>query len=235
MVKCKKCKKYVAKDSELIKCIECNGTFHKLCTNPAINVGNEFICTNCGAQGTINANAGNAAAGGSGSQGPNPENIPEMKQILNEINNKISIMYVMKKDMETLTQSTEFLSNKYDELISLHLELGKKLKENENKLNEVINKNTYLEKCNRALEHRIQEIEQKEKNCNIELFGLEMKKDENIGITLKTIAEKLNTNCENIEKVWRLPNRKDSKPANVIVKFIRQTYRDEWLQKKKPY
>lgn len=226
MVQCKKCKKYVAKDSELVKCNDCNGIFHKLCTNPAINVGNTFICTSCEA---------NATTGGSGSQGPNPENIPEMKQILNEINNKISIMYVMKKDMETLTQSTEFLSNKYDELISLHLELGKKLKENENKLNDVINKNTYLEKCNRALEYRIQEIEQREKNYNIELFGIEMIKDENIETTVKTIADKLNMNGENIEKVWRLPNRKDSKPANVIVKFTRQFYRDEWLQKKKTF
>jgi len=72
-------------------------------------------------------------------------------------------MYVMKKDMEALTRSTEFLSTKYDELISLNMDLGKKIKENENKLAEVINKNTYLEKCNRALEYRIQEIEQTEK------------------------------------------------------------------------
>lgn len=231
MVLCRICRRSVAKNgTEVCKCSDCGGNYHKNCVNvnPAIEVGNAWICSTCDTTDNPSDTAANSGApGGAGSQGP------EFKQVLSEINTKISIMYTMKKDLETLTQSTEFLSNKYDELVKMHLELLKKLKNNENKLTEVINKNTFLEKYNQSLEYRIQELEQIDKNCNIELYGIDHNHEENVEKIVEKIASKLNTKTENIEKIWRLPKRKDTKPSNVIIRFTRQTFRDEWLKRKK--
>ncbi|KAF9790152.1 hypothetical protein SFRURICE_020890, partial [Spodoptera frugiperda] len=109
----------------------------------------------------------------------------------------------------------------------------------ENKMKAMEQRNVYLEKCNSALEERVNDLEKLEKEKNIEIAGLMKNKDEeNVKEVVKEVALKLCLNPEDIESAERLgssnkPKTGVERPRPIVVKLRSKQARDQWLQKRK--
>ncbi|XP_073947852.1 uncharacterized protein, partial [Choristoneura fumiferana] len=97
------------------------------------------------------------------------------------------------------------------------------------------NKNIYLEKCNKALEERVQELETREKEKNLEIHGLDTQSNENTKSIVQELAQKLNLNPKDVDDAQRVGQEKPdiTKPKIVLVKLRSKTARDSWLQIRK--
>ncbi|KAG7312525.1 hypothetical protein JYU34_002048 [Plutella xylostella] len=80
-------------------------------------------------------------------------------------------------------------------------------------------------------------MEQKEKERNVEIVGLEKQDNENLPLVISNIAEKLNLNPKDIEEVKRVGSEKvgekQNRPRPVIVTLRSKTARDIWIKQRK--
>ncbi|CAB3234886.1 unnamed protein product [Arctia plantaginis] len=139
------------------------------------------------------------------------------ENVLAEVNKKLAVIYNLEKKIEELTNSVEFYADMYQTLLDFKEESQKKMKTLEQK-------NVYLEKCNKALEERVQELEMKDKEKNIEIHGLEKHENENTKLVVQKMAQKLNLDPNDIEEAQReLENLLQSVPASDSVIVIGDT------------
>ncbi|CAH1286864.1 unnamed protein product [Chrysodeixis includens] len=87
------------------------------------------------------------------------------EKLLEEVNEKLAIVFVMKKTLESMSEDISFYAEKYQELIMEKEKTDKKIKSLENK-------NVHLETVNKALEERITYLEIREREKNVEIFGV---------------------------------------------------------------
>ncbi|CAK1597601.1 unnamed protein product [Parnassius mnemosyne] len=222
MVQCKKCKQYVSlSKDEVIKCKgSCESVFHKKCVRNLKKHMQKEICEEC-------------------QKNESPERISKpmidvdlsktsVEMLLGEVNKKLEIIYKMERSIEELKDTVDFYAEQYQSIIEFKEEAERKIKSLENK-------NTYLEKCNKAMEERILEIEQREKENNIEIAGLEMQNNEQILEVVNVIAEKYNLCKADIVDVKRVgrPKPERTKPQPVIVTLRSRSARDKWLSLRK--
>lgn len=138
----------------------------------------------------------------------------------------------MKKSSEELEQSVDYLGSKLEKLDQFRQENVEFTKKQENRLKDLMQRNTYLEKCNRALEERVGLIEQKELELNIELINVQKQDGFSTLEQVQKIAKELSLDIEDIEKAWRVGDEsKESRP--IVVKLKTQTARTKWLKCRK--
>lgn len=212
MVQCKKCNKFVAaaKD-EIIKCKgTCEAVFHKKC---AAKIVKNEKCEDC------------VSTPLSELSSLDDSNI---RSILADMNKKMDIMFNMEKKLSELTDLVDFISEKYDKMCELQTQ-------NEKKLRALENKNAYLEKCNKSLEERINELEEKDKEKKVELAGVEKTSNEDIHKVVTQIAQKLKLNPSEIEHAERVGREKPGteKPLPVVVTLKTKLARNKWLEMRK--
>ncbi|VVD01230.1 unnamed protein product, partial [Leptidea sinapis] len=75
--------------------------------------------------------------------------------------------------------------------------------ESQKKIKALEQKNIYLEKCNKALEERVQDLEVKEKEKEIEIHRIEEKTNENTISVVQGVAKILNVSPDDIEDAMR--------------------------------
>ncbi|KAJ8731635.1 hypothetical protein PYW07_004799 [Mythimna separata] len=226
MVQCKKCKLFVslAKD-DLLKCKgACEAVYHRKCVQSSKQFLLTAICDDCQAAKSSPVHVKSA-------QGTKPPaNTCEVsgENVLADINKKLEVLYSVEKKIVDLTTTVEFYSEMYQSLMEFKEESQKKIKSLEQK-------NIYLEKCNKALEERVQELEIKETEKNIELHGLEMYNQENVKSVVENLAKKLNLNPNEIEDAQRVGREKpdETKPKVVLVKLRSKTARNNWISARK--
>lgn len=141
----------------------------------------------------------------------------------------------MNKTNTGLEESVDYLGSKYSELEKSKQECSETLKKHENRLNDLSQRNIYLEKCNKALEERVGLLEQKELNLNIELVNVEKQEGENTLEVVKKIADKLNLSPDNVGSAWRVRGPEKKGPRPVIVTLKSSASRSEWLKCRKTY
>lgn len=209
---------------DIVKCKgACEAVFHKRCVQ-----SNKFmltaICDDC-------QSAKSSPAQAKSAQGPklaiNPSEVSG-EDVLAEINKKLEVLYSVEKKIVDLTANVEFYSEMYQSLMEYKEESQKKMKSLEQK-------NGYLEKCNKALEERIQELEVRESEKNIEIHGLEMHTQENVKSVVVELAKTLNLNPNDIEDAQRVGREKpgETKPKIVLVKLRSKSARNNWMLAKK--
>lgn len=226
MVQCKKCKLFVSltKD-DIVKCKgPCDAVYHKKCVQSNKQLLATGTCDDC-------QQARGSPVQAKPSQDPKPAiNASETSDdnVLVEINKKLEVLFSVEKKIVDLTATVEFYSEMYQALIEYKAESQKKIKSLEQK-------NVYLEKCNTALEERVQELEVREKEKNIEIHGLEMQNQENIISVVGDLAKKLNLNVNDIEDAQRVGQTKldDTKPKVVLVALRSKSARNEWMLARK--
>ncbi|KAJ2952411.1 hypothetical protein O0L34_g6718 [Tuta absoluta] len=219
MVQCKKCKQFASLNKDdIVKCKGgCDSVFHKKCLKNLKAFMEKEICTDC-------------------QKSPSKIliNTTEMAgdKILAEVNEKLSILYKMEEKLERLTETVDFYSAQYQEMVTFKTEAEKKLKSLEQK-------NIYLEKYNKALEERVEELEVRNKEKNIEIHGMEKLDNENTKEAVKKLALKLDLNPNDIEEAQRVgsekPNDPKPKPKVISVTLRTKTARNNWIAAKKEH
>ena len=130
-----------------------------------------------------------------------------------------------------LTESLEFFSNKFDELERENKKKNEKIKE----LEETID---ILTEKNKSLTSDVDELEQySRRNCLL-LHGVQENENENTDdIVLKTMSEELDIEIKenDLDRTHRIGNRnrKDGKSRAIIVKFTRYATRNKIYSNKK--
>ncbi|VVC88939.1 unnamed protein product [Leptidea sinapis] len=76
----------------------------------------------------------------------------------------------MEKKLEDLSEAVEFYADQYQEMVKFKAESEKKIKS--------LQRNVYLDKCNKALEERVLDMEQGLKASNVKIVGLAKQKNE---------------------------------------------------------
>lgn len=222
MVQCKKCKLFLslAKD-EVVKCKgTCEAVFHKKCVQNIKQFQRSEMCELCTR----------------GEKSPKilvPQIAIDVKKatvesLLAEVNNKLEIIYQTQRKIEDLAENVDFYAEQYQQMMDF--------KENaEKKIVALENKNTHLQKVNNALEERIVLLEQKETEKSVEIFGLDENKNEDTVKMVKTIAQKLKLDPNNIEETRRVGRYKENenRPRTIIVTLRSKTAKREWMQHKK--
>ncbi|VVC87901.1 unnamed protein product [Leptidea sinapis] len=120
----------------------------------------------------------------------------------------------MEKKLEDISEAVDFYTEQYQEMVKFKAESEKKIKSLEQR-------NVYLDKCNKALEERVLDMEQGVKASNVEIVGLEKQENEITTEAVKRIAQKLKLDPNNIEDAFRVGREKpnDKKPQPIIVKL----------------
>lgn len=142
----------------------------------------------------------------------------------------------LNKTNEEIEKSLDYLGKKYEELSNENKENFEKLKKQENRITDLIQRNINLEKCNKALEERVCLLEQKDLNQNIELVNVQYSQDSTTIDIVKNISKELNLNPDKIEKAWRVGKAKENKDSRpIIVKLSSQEAREDWLRARKTH
>lgn len=215
MVKCKKCNKVasIAKD-DIIRCKgSCEAVFHKKCVTRS-TFRNEK-CEDC------------VSLPGSQPSSPNLEE-PNVALTLADMNRKMDVVYNMEKKLNELADLVDFLSEKYDKLLEFQ-------KSGETKIKSLENVNAYLVKCNKSLEERVSELEEKEKEKKVEIAGLEKKENEVVAEVAALVAKKLQLDAGQIEYAERVGREKPEaeKPLPVVITLRTKEARDNWIESRK--
>lgn len=219
MVQCKRCKLFLSTTKDdIVRCKgACEGVFHKRCGK---RVAQKEICDDCAKK--------------DGTPQPSKIDVDPSKltveNLLQEVNKKLEIVFKIEDKLQELTGIVDFYSERYQELVEFK-------ETTEKKVTALERKQVYLEKYNKALEERVEQMEQKEKERNVEIVGLEKQDNENLPLVISNIAEKLNLNPKDIEEVKRVGSEKvgekQNRPRPVIVTLRSKTARDIWIKQRK--
>lgn len=227
MVQCKTCGLSLAraKVDSITKCNgDCGGVFHKKCVAKIKAFGDAGLCDECQTTPLFRQ--------------PNIEvdmarTTPE--KLLAEVNEKLTIVFNMKKTLEAMSDDISFYAEKYQELIEEKEKTDKKIKALEQR-------NVHLETCNKALEERIVYLEVREKEKNVEISGLEEQQNENLENTVKIIASKLGIKDVLICEVKRVGEeiktekpQRERKSRPVVITLGTRASRDKWIATRKSH
>lgn len=227
-MECQKCKKTLSrKGSHFICQGACQGTFHRGCVKGLLadmRAGrNRFCCNNCEEESedeSVN------------SEMPIDSNAADIKDILK----KVSVLPDLKKELSMIVHSMSVLSDKYDTLLAEHEKSKEKIAYLERSTLNTQNKCVYLEKCNVALQQKIEQFEQTTRQHKIEIVGVEQLPGEKVEDLVAKIGNEINVTCEDIELAKRaFRSKPDGKPAPIIVEFktVGTRSRDLWLANRK--
>lgn len=99
-----------------------------------------------------------------------------------------------------------------------------------------------LETSNKALEERIAYLEVREKEKNVEIFGLEEQQNENLESTIEILASKLGITDGMICEVMRVGEeskaenkQREKKPRPIVITLATRTARNKWLATRKTH
>ncbi|XP_045456260.1 uncharacterized protein LOC123666098 [Melitaea cinxia] len=222
VMQCKKCKLFISltKD-EIVKCKgDCETVYHRKCVNKKFI--QNAICEDCV---MINSSSKQSTSDTKSTLSLNENN---GDNVLAEINKKLTVIYIVEKKIEDLTNAVEYYADMYQKLLDYKEESEKKIKALENR-------SVYLEKCNKALEERVQDLEIRNKEKNVEIHGLEKCENENTIQVVRDLARKLNLDPNDIEDAQRVGQEKpnESKPKVVLVTLRSKTARNSWMTVRK--
>lgn len=200
----------------------CQGTFHRSCVKGLaadMKAGkNRIYCNNCEDEGSDDEEA--------------EEEVQGFEKMLKDIQNKVSAIPGLRKHLDTIQQSISVLSDKYDTLIFEHEETKGKISKLEKTVTNINNKCVYLEKCNIALEQKLQEAEQSSLKQNLEIVGIEYIPGENLREIVAKIGDEMGVKSNDIEWIKRNKHSKqENKPSSIMVGFKASGIesREDWL------
>lgn len=210
-MECSKCKKTLSKKGSHFICQgQCAGTFHRACVRglaadmKAGKIRN--YCNNCEEDDL---------------EVSEDEEVTDVnhKKLLREILKKVSVIPGVQIQLSGISESLSLLSDKYDKMLSEQEELKTKVIKMEKNMYDLTNRCTNLEKCNVALEQKLQEYDQSSRRQNIEIAGVEQLPNEDTSALVKKIGKELKLPTEEILWARRLPQRKEGKISSIIVSF----------------
>lgn len=229
---CLSCKELLPEDGQVMTCCECKYQYH---------VGN---CS--GISETTFRSKGKAyhkgwrcstcqigTRRGSLNEKAKKEQGTDIASQLLSINAKLDSLLPLKETVNSIEQSIEHMSQKYDEVLQ-------RLAKQESDMEEVKKRIAKLEKSETPrevslLKQEIHELEWRGRRLNLEVHGVPQTENEKLLDKLNEVAVKLDVPLlseTEVASVHRLP-AKPNKVPGIIIKFTRQIVRDQWLEKKR--
>lgn len=137
------------------------------------------------------------------------------------VNSKHSFERDMRCELRELKKTCEFLSEQFEKAKLERAELAKENKALKAANEKLVNERENLKKQVSEHEQRITASEQYSRNCNLEITGIAVMKNENLPQTLQQIGELLVENIEasDVEVCHRVPVKKANAIPNIIVQF----------------
>ena len=176
----------------------------------------------------------------SGSSSSTSDQFVELKNMIEQLmeeNKKL------KKKVEESLQSTEFVSNQYEDNKKVINEVLEKLSELTQQNKKLIEKNESLEEellrqKQKTLEMEVQlysaitPIELKKRENNLELHGVQEIEDENCEVAVKNVLSKISPEPAVISDCFRIGNRKTAtgevRKRAILIKFETKENRDKF-------
>lgn len=113
----------------------------------------------------------------------------------------------IKCQLQTLTESVDFLSNKHDQFCKELEEVKKEGKERDKIIKKLTEENRYLYHELNKTKEELQDLQQYNRNKNVELHGIEEREKENVMDIVRDVAEKLRL-PKDIDVAHRLKSKK---------------------------
>lgn len=138
-----------------------------------------------------------------------------------------------RSEMAEFAKSVQFVSDKLDEAAKIwhdvREDLNKVTKANE----ELKAQNAALSGEVTTLKNKVRILEQYSRKNNIEISGVPVTKNENVGKLIADVGLALGVAVqqEEISAAHRVPTFKKDRPQPLIVQFLRRSDRDAWLSK----
>lgn len=148
---------------------------------------------------------------------------------------KVQMIEEMKKEIHTLAESVQFMSNKMDESTNIMKTIKEELaaikKENEH----LTTMNSALNTEVTSLKHRVKALEQYSRKNNVEVNGIPETPREDVVGLVKDVGAALGVEIQesDISTAHRVPSFKKDRPPPLIVQFSRRFTRDTVLNKYK--
>lgn len=238
-MKCGKCGDSVHVENECVTCVSCLNKFHFDCSvrevkwrNMSTDQKNNWSCLSC--KSGASASRKNSASSIVSEDNATPEEDVSTKTLLLRMNARLDKLDDVQKTVNGVSASIQFLSTKYDELLS---EI-KSYKEENKKLNKEVQhlKAECAQKSEElsALTKRFNALEQYGRGVNLEVHGVEVTDGESAEHVVQQVAQAIGVtySASEIQAAHRLPRRDHdyTKPPVFLIQFLNKRTKQKWLQ-----
>lgn len=167
-----------------------------------------------------------------------PVSAKEMRKFMRSVTLKLNTIDDVKAQLTTieeLKQSVSFLSDKFDTAISDLEDSKKQIRELETKVERLSAENASKDGLVTNLQVRVRELEQYNRNRNIEITGVTESDEEDLRMVMHNIANIIRVpyKDEDVDVVHRVPSRDKEVPSKIIAQFSSRRVRDTWMEKKR--
>ncbi|KAG7304971.1 hypothetical protein JYU34_010399 [Plutella xylostella] len=166
----------------------------------------------------------------------------DTKMMLQEIKNEVqtTIRRELKREIQTvireeLQRSLQFFSDKIDDYEKTQKETTEKIATMDKQLHNLTNTCSYLQKYSGALEQKIIDLEQNERQLNLEIVGLEELPNEEPMAIVKKLGELMKVSTTEIECARRTSPKTNAKSSPILVRFLSSggSTRETWLKQRR--
>lgn len=230
---CLACNLALLQNETAITCCECEYVYH-LGTCSTITLGDynsksenqrkKWCCATC-------TTAKQRSSQSTKQKKKSESDVPAM---LVSINEKIDSLLGLKDTVDGIESAIQMLSGKYDEILNHIRRQDSDIKELKSRIDKIETLNTTAEV--QQLKRELNEMEWRSRRLNLEIHGVPPVENENLLARVNEIGAKLQLpqlDTADIVNTHSLPS-KPGKIPGIIVRFVRQPQRDQWLEKKRP-
>lgn len=227
---CPACSETLPSDGRLLRCTECEYAYH-LGNCSGWSEGtfkskgeagrSQWRCINCRS----------AKSRGAGRQGMEPELVAGLADIVK----RLDALAGVPGQISELTKSIQLMSDKYDEILSKQVQQDREIGSLRKRVETLEKKPCSDNSQVKELESALNNLEVHSRKHNIEVHGVQRTPNENLLAKLNDIAKSVNLpelSVNDVDAVHRLPAKPGKEPG-IIVRFVRQSIRDTWLDSRK--
>lgn len=227
---CEACLNIISKNDHALTCAICKIAFHNNCLNisdsnfkkMATKNKQSWKCPKCKSRPS-------SPAPPSSTFSSDAEDLYD--RLTKHFDNKISeIKKMFEEEISDLKKSSEFISNKYDDLLTRFKEIQEALKDTKFLREENDKQNTKIS----SLESRLADLEQDKLSDCVEMAGVELRPGEQATEAVLRVASALGLPLlqQDIRMVTRTQDRRRNTPDKLQITFYSQTTRESMLSLK---
>lgn len=147
-------------------------------------------------------------------------------------------MQDMKKAVEFISSQHDIFLSKLNEIVDIQKEQSKEIKANRKIIDKLTLENEHLHHQTKKLQNHLNQLDQYGRRENIELHGVEEKKNENLYQIAQDLAEQLKlplptNSITSIHRMKKPIRNRNNRPAPIIIRFTSRKISEEWVLKKK--
>lgn len=226
---CPTCNDAIKSDELSVACGECSHCFHigtcagiseKQYKKKSESARQKWVCSTCKDSGkSVEITEGR------------PEAEVDIRSILSGISEKLDELLPLRETVPNIERSIQLMSDKYDEMLTRLAAQEKDTKEIRKRLERLEQDTCASDDASKKLEADLNELEWRSRKFNLEIHGVSVSEGENLLAKVNSVASMIDVcalDAADVAAIHRLPC-KFGKTPGIIVRYVRQSVRDEWL------